>query len=166
MDTKKEEFIATIEKNKGIIFKICNTYCRDNEDKKDLAQDIIIELWRSFDKYKSEYKFSTWMYRIALNVAISYYRKSLTKKKHISSLDFDFINIAQQETEENEEEIGLLNDFINQLDEMNKALMILYLEGNSYREIGEILNITASNVGTKIGRIKKILRGNFQNMSK
>lgn len=166
MSSKKDSFVEIIEKNKGIIFKVCNTYCKDSEDQKDLAQDIIIELWKSFDKYDSKYKFTTWMYRIALNVAISYYRKSLTKKKQITTTDFDFVNITQQETVDKETEIGLLREFISQLDEMNKTLMILYLEGNSHKEIAEILNITVSNVGTKIGRIKKKLKANFQNLSK
>ena len=162
MEKNKDKFAELIEKNKGIIFKIGNMYCHNTEDQKDLAQDIIIELWKSFDKYDSQYKISTWMYRIALNVAISNYRRTLTKNKHITSLDLDLIQITQEEDEEeNEEHIGMLKSFINQLDEMNKALMILYLEGNSHKEIGEILNISTSNVGTKINRIKKKLKDFF-----
>ena len=166
MDPRKESFIHIIEKNKGIIFKICNMYCKNKEDQKDLSQDIIVELWKSFDKYDPQYKLTTWIYRIALNVAITYYRKSLTKKKHFSTMGFDFVNITAHELEDNEEDIKLLRKFIDQLDEMNKALMILYLEGNSHAEIAEILNITATNVGTKIGRIKKTLKTNFQNIKK
>lgn len=166
MESKKELFIKVIDQHKGIIFKVCNTYCKDSEDQKDLAQDIILELWKSFDRYDSQYKLTTWMYRIALNIAISYYRKSQTKKKHFSTGNFDFVDIAQQETKDNEAEIGMLQDFINQLDELNKALMILYLEGNSHKEIAEVLDISASNVGTKIGRIKQKLKANFKIVSK
>ncbi len=113
MDIKRDKFVEIIEKHKGIIFKVCNTYCRNTEDQKDLAQDIIIELWKSFDKYDPQYKLTTWMYRIALNVAISNYRRSLTKKKHITTLDlnFDFIHISQEETKR----IGVNLNFTNRV---------------------------------------------------
>lgn len=166
MENKKQSFINIIDKNKGIIFKVCNSYCNNKEDRKDLAQDIIIELWKSFDKYNPQFKFTTWMYRIALNVAISTYRKSVTRKKYFSTLNFDFINVTDEEIESNnKDEVSILMRFINELDEMNKALMILYLDGNSHQEIAEILNITTSNVGTKIGRIKQRLKAKFEKIS-
>jgi RNA polymerase sigma-70 factor (ECF subfamily) len=165
MDKDKEKFVEIIEKNRGIIFKICNNYCKNPEDQKDLAQDITIELWKNFDKYDAKYKLTTWMYRIALNVAISSYRKQLTKKKYSTTLDLGFVHITQEETNNNEEELKMLKGFIDQLDEMNKALIILYLDSNSHKEIAEILNISTSNVGTKISRIKEKLKTYFLNLN-
>jgi len=164
---KKDTFITTIDTHKKIIYKIVNSYCQNKEDRKDLEQEIIIQLWNSFDKYNAEYKYSTWMYRIALNVAISFYRK---EKKW--SVQDDFYNedsiysIADENTNENETEldynIKLLQEFINNLNELNKALMLLYLEEKPYDEIAEIIGITKTNVATKISRLKLRLKKELQ----
>lgn len=154
-----------MESHKRIIFKVCNTYCRDSEDQKDLAQDIIVQLWKSFDQYDPQYKFTTWMYRIALNVAISSYRKTLTQKKHFDRVDFDFIQIAEEKDEAMDDNVRQLHTFIDGLDEMNKALMVLYLEGYNHQEIGEMLDISTSNVGTKISRIKGKIKSHFAKIS-
>lgn len=167
MVTKKEQFIKTIDAHKKIIYKIVNSYCQNKEDRKDLEQEIIIQLWNSFDKYNSAYKYSTWMYRIALNVAISFYRKE--KKGFIKS---DFYNeesifkIEEDTTEEQtvlNEHLKLLQEFIQNLNELNKALILLYLEEKSYQEISEILGITKTNVATKMNRIKLKLKNEFKN---
>jgi RNA polymerase sigma-70 factor (ECF subfamily) len=162
----KAAFIEMLEVNKGIVFKVCNTYCRDKEDQKDLAQDIIVQLWRSFPKYAATRKISTWMYSIALNVAISYVRKTTTRRKHTPVIDTVFVDIAHDYQETNSEDLQLLKQFINELDELNKALIILYLDGNSHEEIAAILNISRSNVGTKINRIKKTLKKRFESVEK
>lgn len=164
---KKDTFITTIDTHKKIIYKIVNSYCQNKEDRKDLEQEIIIQLWNSFDKYNAEYKYSTWMYRIALNVAISFYRKE--KKWSIKN---DFYNedsissIVEEDENENETEldynIKLLQEFINNLNELNKALMLLYLEEKPYDEIAEILGISKTNVATKISRLKLKLKKEFQ----
>ena len=149
---KKETFIKTIDTHKKIIYKIVNSYCQNKEDRKDLEQEIVIQLWNSFDKYNAEYKYSTWMYRIALNVAISFYRK---EKKWSVRNDFYNENSIYSIADENENEpeldykIKLLQDFINNLNELNKALMLLYLEEKPYDEIAEILGISKTNVATK-----------------
>ena len=163
MKKNKEEFLEVLEANRGIIFKVCNMYCKDTEDQKDLVQDVIIQLWNSFDRYNEEYKISTWIYRIALNVAISTLRKSTSRKKVQAPFEHDFVEIAADQDENKDENLKLLRHFIDQLDEMNKALMILYLDGNSHEEIANILNISTSNVGTKINRIKQKLKIQFQN---
>lgn len=163
--TKKDKFITTIDDHKKIIYKIVNSYCRNKEDRKDLEQEIIIQLWNSFDNYNPEYKYSTWMYRIALNVAISFYRK---EKKWYAKSDFhneDSLFSMTDEEDDNSEmdqNIRLLQEFINELNELNKALMLLYLEEKSYEEISEILGITKTNVATKIGRIKIKLKERFK----
>ena len=166
---KKNTFITTIDTHKKIIYKIVNSYCQNKEDRKDLEQEIIIQLWNSFDKYNDEYKYSTWMYRIALNVAISFYRK---EKKWSVKNDFynedSIFNLADEDENENETEldynIKLLQEFINNLNELNKALMLLHLEEKPYDEIAEILGITKTNVATKISRLKLKLKKEFQNI--
>jgi RNA polymerase sigma-70 factor (ECF subfamily) len=156
-ENKKDKFITTIDTHKKIIYKIVNSYCQNKEDRKDLEQEIIIQLWNSFDKYNAEYKYSTWMYRIALNVAISFYRK---EKKWSIKNDFYNENSIYSIADEDENKtdldyhIKLLQEFINNLNELNKALMLLYLEEKPYEEIAEILGISKTNVATKISRIK------------
>ncbi len=168
MVNKKEQFIKTIDEHKKIIYKIVNSYCQNKEDRKDLEQEIIIQLWNSFDNYNSDYKYSTWMYRIALNVAISFYRK---EKKWSIKNDFyneESIFKIEEDTSEEQTELDfhlkLLQEFIHNLNELNKALMLLYLEEKSYEEIAEILGITKTNVATKISRIKLKLKKEFQNI--
>ena len=165
---KKDRFIQTIDEHKKIIYKIVNSYCPNREDRKDLEQEIIIQLWKSFDKYDDNYKYSTWMYRIALNVAISFYRKE--RKWSLKSDFYNEESIINLEEEKNDDEtelgdqIQLLQTFINNLNELNKALMLLYLEEKSHEEIAEILGITKTNVATKIGRIKLKLKKEFENI--
>lgn len=162
MQTEEERFISVLKGNNKIIYKVCNFYCKSHEDRKDLAQEIIIQLWKSFEKYDVQYKLSTWIYRIALNTAISFYRNK--KRKHnIYPLDENVIEIIDDNLQMQEVEAGivLLQTFINQLDQFNKALMILYLDDNSYREIAEILGITETNVATKISRIKQKVKQQF-----
>ena len=163
--SKKDEFLTTIDTHKKIIYKVINSYCRNKEDRKDLEQEIIIQLWNSFDKYNAEYKYSTWMYRIALNVAISSYRK---EKKCSVRNDFYNEELIYSITDENEYDteldhnIKLLQEFINKLNELNKALMLLYLEEKPYAEIAVILGISKTNVATKISRLKLKLKQEFQ----
>jgi RNA polymerase sigma-70 factor (ECF subfamily) len=164
-ESKKEEFLLTIDTHKKIIYKVVNSYCKNKEDRKDLEQEIIIQLWNSFDKYNAEYKYSTWMYRIALNVAISFYRK---EKKRFVINEFYNEDSIYSVADENENKtdldhnIELLQEFINKLNELDKALMLLYLEEKPYNEIAEILGISKTNVATKISRLKLKLKKEFQ----
>lgn len=161
-ENKRNEFTQVIDKHRGILFKIANAYCKDPDDQKDLVQEVIIQLWESYGNYDPKYKITTWIYRIALNVAISYYRKSSTRKKYTIPMQDRFVDVAAESEEgHQEEEIKILQQFIQQLDELNKAMMILYLDGNSHAEIADVLNITKSNVGTKINRIKEKLKKHF-----
>jgi RNA polymerase sigma factor (sigma-70 family) len=155
-------FTQLIQENKGIIFKICNAYCTSKEDRDDLAQEIIYNLWKSFTGYKAEYKFSTWMYRVALNVAISYYRKEKTKQ-HRTSYSENLLVFEEDSSPNTEEEknLGLLLKFIGELKEIDKSIILLYLGDKTYKEIAEITGITESNVSTKINRIKDKLKTNF-----
>lgn len=159
---EQEEFLKLIEDNKAIIYKICNSYCSNSSDRQDLAQEIIYQLWKSGKSFNGEHKFSTWMYRVALNVAISFYRKQKTNNQEISVTEHN-LEIADTDDGRNakEENINRLQQFINELKELDRALMILYLEEKSYKEISEILGITETNVATKIGRIKEKLKQKF-----
>jgi RNA polymerase sigma factor (sigma-70 family) len=156
------DFESIIEKNKGIIYKVANSYCKDADDRKDLVQEIIIQLWRSSNQFDHSSKFSTWMYRVALNVAISFYRKDSKRKMVSTELTESIIAIIpENEPSEREGQINQLQHFIGELNDMDRALMILYLEDKSQKETGEIMGITETNVSTKIARIKEKLRVKF-----
>lgn len=162
---KSQLFVAVLERHKGILYKVAKAYCQDEEDRKDLVQEMTVQLWRSFETYNDEYKYSTWIYRIALNVAISFYRKE-NRRKHLSNpltenvLEFSEVS-GVSEVEEN---VGFLLQFIAELKEIDKALMLIYLEEKSHREMAEIIGISESNVATKIGRIKAILKQKFSTL--
>lgn len=160
----KETFVQLIEENKRIIFKICNSYCPQKKDRDDLAQEIVYQLWKSFYGYNPDFKFTTWMYRIALNVAISYYRKEIKSNNTISFvehlMDLKDDTDTSVETENN---FNLLHQFIAELKEIDKSILILYLDDKSYKEIAEIIGLTETNVATKINRIKETLRNKFSN---
>jgi RNA polymerase sigma factor (sigma-70 family) len=153
----QERFQSRIEEHKKILYKICNSYCRDRDARDDLAQEIIIQLWQSFGKYDESRRFSTWMYRIALNVAISFYRREKTRTRHVIS-DEEHLLEAANETESQSEEIRILYQFIEGLDPLNKALVLLYLDGNNYQEIAEVVGISETNVATKISRLKSKMK--------
>jgi RNA polymerase sigma-70 factor (ECF subfamily) len=159
---QKEEFLSLIEKNKGIIIKICNSYCFNKSDREDLAQEIIYQLWKAGKSFKAESKFSTWMYRVALNVAISFYRKQKKSDLHIP-LTESHIEIEDMisEADELEKKVILLQRFINEMKELDKALTLLYFDEKSHREIAEILGISETNVATRINRIKSRLKQKF-----
>jgi len=156
-------FSGLIQQNKGIIFKICNSYCYHKDDREDLAQEIVYQLWKSWGSYDERYKFSTWMYRVALNVAISFYRKE-KKTENTVPLGDRPIEAEDDSAESRERELNLLKlqGFIKELKELDRALMILYLEEKSHREIAEIMGISESNVSTKVARIKEKLKQKFQ----
>jgi RNA polymerase sigma factor (sigma-70 family) len=157
----QERFQDLVEEHKKILYKVCNSYCRNQDHREDLAQEIIIQLWRSFRSFDARCQFSTWMYRIALNVAISFYRRENTRAQYVLSDDVRLLN-TRDETADQSAEIQSLYQFIEGLDPLNKALVLLYLDGNSYREIADVLGITETNVATKISRLKQAMRQEFR----
>ncbi len=161
IEDQKIIFQELIDENKGILFKVAKTYCQDEVDRQDLIQEMMIQIWRSLHKYNKQFKMSTWLYRISLNVAISFYRKNTIRNSHVIFLREEFPQIQEIESSEKEQELNLLEQFINELKEIDKALMILYLEDKSHAEIAEILGLSVSNVGTKIARIKDKLKKRF-----
>ena len=162
MAPDKESFVELLRENRKIVFKICNSYCSNKDDRDDLAQEIVFNLWKSFATFTPDYKFSTWMYRIGLNVAISFYRKE------IRALQFspysENLMVFEDDTgyqAEKESNLNRLQQFIFELNEIDKSIMLLYLDDKNYREIAEITGITESNVATKISRIKDKLKSKF-----
>lgn len=161
-NNKTNNFLSVIESNKGILYKVANSYCQNNEDRKDLVQEIIIQLWKSFDNYDDNFKHSTWMYRISLNVAISFYRKEKSRKKISNQLTNGIINFPDFVVfSDKETNLGILQQMISQLKDLDKALMLLYLEEKTYKEISQIIGISETNVATKINRIKNSLKQKF-----
>jgi RNA polymerase sigma factor (sigma-70 family) len=160
MPEVQDTFQALVDRHKKILYKICNSYCRNPGDREDLAQQIVAQLWQSFRSFDGRVQFSTWMYRVALNAAISWYRRERTRASHILPADERLLDVAA-ETETEPDDIRLLYQFIETLDELNKALILLYLDGHTNREIGEVLGISETNVGTKIGRLKTAMRQEF-----
>lgn len=162
LSNKEEAFLLIIESNKGIIYKVVNSYCKDFEDRKDLVQEIILQLWKSFPSYNQQFKHSTWIYKIALNIAISFYRKRTTRRNISDPISESIFNLIDpQENNELEANLILLQQFISELKELDRALMLLYLEEKSYREMSEIIGITETNIGAKISRIKEALKTKF-----
>ena len=155
---KKSEFITVIKTHEGIIFKVAAFYIRDADDRQDLYQEIVYQLWKSFDSFKGQSKLSTWIYRVALNTAIYALQKS-KRRITTSVLDQEIIQVPDDEySMETEERIQSLYKLIRQLNLVEKGIVLLYLEGKSYQEIAEITGISASNVGTKLSRVKEKMK--------
>ena len=141
-----------------MLHKVCNLYCASVQDRQDLFQEIVIQLWRSYPKFRGEAKFGTWLYRIALNTAISDLRR---KSRRIKPTDPAYLPTEWQDIpyeKEKEEQIQQLYAAIGQLTEIEKALVMLYLEDKSYEEMEEILGINQNNLRVKMNRIKEKLR--------
>ncbi len=160
MGGARERFQALLAQHEKIVFKVAAMYCRDPEDRRDLAQEIAAQAWRSFGGYAPSRPFSTWMYRIALNVAISHSRNAGLRARHTVALDADAHDLADEGAmpHEADERVRALHRFIAGLGSLDRALMLLYLEDRSYREIADVLGISETNVATKINRLKQRAR--------
>ncbi|MDB5159361.1 MAG: polymerase subunit sigma-70 [Mucilaginibacter sp.] len=159
-DQQETLFLDVIEQHKGIIYKIAKSFKKDEEDKNDLVQEIIFQLWRAFPGFDERSKLSTWMYRVALNVAISSYRKEKNKNQLIVPWSENLMDFSTGE-EPDEANLNLLQQFINELKELDRALMLLYLEEKSGKEMAEILGLSEANIRTKTNRIKEQLKQRF-----
>lgn len=159
MDKKLEhEFVTNLEKHQNIVHKICRMYTNDQESHNDLFQEITIQLWKAFPKFRGDAKFSTWMYRVALNTAITLYRKS---KKELRTQDYDDVSFkitADVYDYETERQLNLMYKAVKELNDIDKALVFLYLEDQSYKEISYTLGISEVNARVKMNRIKTALK--------
>jgi RNA polymerase sigma-70 factor (ECF subfamily) len=157
---RQDRFLALLDEHKKILYKVAGSYCRNPVDREDLVQEMVVQLWRSFDRYDESQRFSTWMYRIALNVAISFYRSESRRSRHTVPAEASILEIAGASSPgvELDGELRLLQQLIEQQGELDRALLLLYLDGNRHDTIAEILGISETNVGTKIARLKQKLR--------
>lgn len=154
---QENDFIRTIELHRGIIFKVCKMYCPVNDDCDDLYQDIVAQLWKAWSGFRGDAKISTWIYRIALNTAISGFRKQ-KRNPLVNSLDTDDINISQDDGRKKKEDLEMLHMAIGMLSDVEKAMIMLYLDDVSYEEISSIMGITQNNVRVKMLRIREKLK--------
>jgi RNA polymerase sigma-70 factor (ECF subfamily) len=156
-----KEFSKLLNQNQGVIHKISAVYSEDSADKEDLFQEICLQLWKSYSSFKSNSHFSTWMYKVSLNTAISYTRRRSKWKRAESSYSETQLAAA---TDPSGEKSRLLTQAISQLNRIDRAMILLWLEGESYDEIAEIMGITKSNVSVRLVRIKREM-GNIINGS-
>jgi RNA polymerase sigma-70 factor (ECF subfamily) len=146
------EFLEMLRNYNGIIYKVASFYTDKTTTIDDLYQDVVLNLWKSFPNFRNESQISTWIYRIALNTCVSYYRKSVRRPTSVKITQD--IKVFEQENEA----ITELYACISQLGKLERALIFLYLEDRPYKEISEIVGITTTNVSTKINRIKEKLK--------
>ena len=154
----ESKFLSDFEKNQNIVHKICRMYTTNRDAHNDLFQEVTIQLWRNYGKFRGEAKFSTWMYRVALNTAISLYRKSTRsiQTRDISDFEYKIKAVAYDDTEELQ--LKALYSAIHQLSDIEKALIFLYLEDKPYKEISETLGISNGNARVKMNRAKEKLK--------
>lgn len=157
-ESSEEQFVKLLQENQNIVHKICRLYTHDQDSHNDLFQEITIQLWKAYPNFRGDSKFTTWAYRVGLNTAITLYRK---KKKTINTIEFDttFHKVKQEDYNfEEEEQIKLLYSAIGELNDIEKALVFLYLEDKDYSEISETLGITEVNARVKMNRLKGKLK--------
>jgi RNA polymerase sigma factor (sigma-70 family) len=154
----EKEFLQIIRENQGIIHKVCNMYCDVEEDRNDLFQEIVAQLWKAFPSFRNESKVTTWMYRVGLNTAITSFKKS-KRRPDRNQLSLENFQLADDDYDnETEEQIRILQKVVNQLTGIEKSIILLFLENKKYEEISEITGITQNYVRVKMNRIKKKLK--------
>lgn len=157
-----DEFESRLNEHRGILWKIANGYCRRAEDRDDLVQEICLQLWRAYPGYDPERRFSTWMYRVALNTAISFWRGTRSRAQRQVPLDdsraIAIADAARSDEGGEDPRLSRLYRTLQSLGELDRALVMLHLEERSHREIAEVLGISESNVGTKLNRLKQSMR--------
>jgi RNA polymerase sigma-70 factor, ECF subfamily len=155
---RQKAFTAHIQQHQALIFKVCHLYCNNEEDKRDLFQEIVFQLWKSYPSFRGEAKFTTWLYRIALNTAITAIRKN--KLNHLTAYvdDWPWQFTEGDRAQEIREQAELLNKAIAHLSDIEKSIVMLYLEERSYQEMEEILGINQNSLRVKMNRIKEKLK--------
>lgn len=158
--SRQERFLGLLDEHRKILFKVAGSYARGAEDRQDLVQEMVVQLWRSFDRYDPGLRFSTWMYRIALNVAISFLRSESRRARTLVPGEDEVFALAAAPpgAADIESDLRAMWQAIDGLDALDRALLILHLDGQSHETIAEVLGLSTTNVGTKIGRIKTRLR--------
>lgn len=158
---KEQELTNQIFQNQAIIWNVCNAFYLTSEDREDLFQEIVIQIWKAYPKFEHRSKFSTWLYRVALNSAITFKRKS---KKAYQFNDSNYHNEVLETQLKGESDLDFLYRSIEKLNKTDKALVLLYLDDKSYKEISEITGLSIKNVGVKLVRIRKKLNEIYQSL--
>jgi RNA polymerase sigma-70 factor (ECF subfamily) len=165
VETKETRFLQLINENKGILYKICKIYQDDQEDRDDLLQEMILQLWLVFDSFRGESKFSSWMYRVALNTAIVFFKKQ-KRRPDSEQLPYQFDSAEEPSAaSEKEEQLAIFYKAVQQLGKVEKALIYLYMENQPYEEIAANLGISEGNVRVRINRIKNKLKELIKKMN-
>lgn len=154
----EHNFVELLEKHQNIVHKVCRLYTNNQDAHNDLFQEITIQLWKAFPKFRGDAKFSTWMYRVGLNTAITLYRKNKRKITTQEFGEFEFKIKAEEYDDTEEEQLKVLYKAVRQLNDIEKALIFLYLEDKNYKEISETLGISEVNARVKMNRIKTKLK--------
>ena len=153
------DFEARLRQHAGIIGKVAASHAWNPDDRADLSQTIIAALWQAWPRYDHDRPFSTWMYRVALNVAISHVRDETRRRRHHVSYDADLHDAASPpHDDEADRQLAMLQQAMQSLDDMNRALLMLHLDNCSHRQIADVLGISESNVGTRLNRLKERLK--------
>lgn len=155
----EQQFVETINQHQGILHKVCRIYCHNTTEREDLFQEMVLQLWKAFPSFRSEAKITTWMYRIALNTAISGLRK---KRINTTELDNILYQVEDKSEPSTEDDLQQLYKAINLLTDIEKSIILLYLEDKPYEEIADITGITANYVAVKMSRIKEKLKNNIK----
>ena len=161
-----DSYLDLLEQHKGIIYKVTQAYTRELRDREDLQQEIAFQLWRAWPQYSPRFKVSTWVYRIALNVAISFVRKSARRPKSLAAEDAKLLTLQSTDHQEAEEQHLWLHRFIDELNHLDKAVILLYLDDWPQQDIADTLGLSLTNVSTKINRIKNQLKQKFKTINK
>jgi len=161
--TDPNQFLDLIEQHKRILYKVAASYCERREDRHDLVQEIVMQLWRSFRNYDGGSRFSTWMYRVAINTAISLYRGG-TPARNTLSLEDPLVDFSAADAllDASRDDVHSLHQLLARLDAIDRAIITLYLEGHEHEQIAEIIGISATNVATRINRAKQKLQRLYQ----
>ena len=159
---KEAIFTDLIREHQGLLFKVTSIYTDNKQDQEDLFQEVVYQLWKYFDSFRNESKITTWMYRVAMNTAITNLKKNKRRPDSISIADTVIKETESLKDDTYEERLRLLYQYLNKLNTLDKGLIFLLLEGKSYKEIAEITGLEASNVGTRISRVKKKLKTNLK----
>jgi RNA polymerase sigma-70 factor (ECF subfamily) len=155
-------FAALLDQHRGIVLKIARAYCAHQEDRLDLIQDISVQAWDAFDSFDpARARFSTWLYRVALNVAISQLRRQQLRQRHHAALDEDTLPVDDTAPAEQQHAVQQLEIAIRALPPLDRALMLLHLDDHDHRQIADILGISSANVSTRLHRLRQQLRARF-----
>lgn len=157
MEQKQKEFSKLIKDNQGLIIKVSRLYTHSAEDQEDLFQEIVLQLWKSYDSFQGNSKISTWMYRVALNTAITLFRRKTRAPQTDELQDFHSKNFVEED-DEKYQQISLLYKVIKMLPDVERAIVMMYLDDQPYKEIAETLGITEVNARVKMNRLKKTLK--------